>query len=180
MVGGRSWTLYGRPRPFATIAGAVLFASLACGEASTVAGRPALARGQSATPDGARLFDAECSGCHGRRGAGFADAPPILGPRGLPEFPRDTPPSGVIGVYDPAQSEIESQTRRVGATFRPPFHDAGDVGAYLVAHLSKARRKAIHADGLWAIVTFMMAVQGAAIPEGGVTPENAASLPIPR
>jgi mono/diheme cytochrome c family protein len=140
----------------------------------------ALARGHDTSDYGARVFATECVKCHGKEGEGFSDAPPILGPRALPEFPRESSPSGTPGIYDPAQMEIAAQTQRIGSGLRAPFRNAADLEAYVAAHMPKKRAKLLGPEGTWALVTFMMAVQGADVPEGGINAENAESTAIPR
>jgi mono/diheme cytochrome c family protein len=151
-----------------------------CGAPAAGATNAALSQGRDESDYGARLFASDCVKCHGRYGEGFADAPPVLGPRALPEFPRESAPSGTPGVYDAAEMEITAHTHRVGSELRTPFRTAADLEAYVAAHLPKKRTKDLGPGGIWALVTFVMAVQGAAIPEDGITPENAESVLIPR
>src|SRR5690242_1695526 len=70
------------------------------------------------TDEGAALFAEQCARCHGRHGEGIADAPIVLGPGALPEYPRDD------SVRDAVQMEIAQKTRRTGATMRRPFRTA--------------------------------------------------------
>jgi mono/diheme cytochrome c family protein len=159
---------------------AILWLQPGCTTPPAGATDAAMAQGRDESDYGARLFASDCVQCHGRQGEGFFDAPPVLGPRALPEFPRESSPSGTPGIYDPAQMEIAAQTHRIGAGLRAPFHTAADLEAYVAAHLPKKRAKLLGPGGIWALVTFMMAVQGAEIPEEGITTENAGSVPIPR
>jgi hypothetical protein len=76
--------------------------------------------------------------------------------------------------------EIAAQTHRIGAGLRAPFRTAADLEAYVEAHLPKKRAKLLGPGGIWALVTFMLAVQGTDVPEEGITAENASSMPIPR
>jgi mono/diheme cytochrome c family protein len=153
---------------------------LACAVSSIGPTDAELARGRDGAPEGAALFAGQCARCHGRRGEGVADAPAILGPGALPEYPRDQPASGIPGVQDPQQMEIDQQTRRTGSRLRGPFRNAMDVVAFVDAHLREPR---LHAGAQktaqdWAIVTFLMATRGTPIPAGGLTPDNASSVPL--
>jgi mono/diheme cytochrome c family protein len=134
-----------------------------------------LARAGQVTARGALVFARDCAGCHGRHGEGMAAAPPIMGPGALPEFPRERPTSGIPGVADPSLMQIDQDTRRTGSGMRGPFRNEADVYQFLLAHQQKTRNE----DDVWAIVTFMMAAQGAA-PPGGVSEDTAEALPIPR
>ena len=94
------------------------FAMTACRVSPLGATDPELERGRSASSRGARLFASECARCHGRHGEGMGDRPAILGPRALPVYAREAPASGIPGVYDLQELQIESQTRRTGPPVR--------------------------------------------------------------
>jgi mono/diheme cytochrome c family protein len=158
-----------------------LAGSLACATSSVGATDADLARGRSSTSDGAGLFAGECASCHGRRGQGFRDAPAILGPGALPEYPRDNPTSGMPGVQDLEQAEVDQRTRRAGAGIRAPFRNASDVYGFVSVHRNpRFKTPAAKASHDWALVTFLMAANGANIPDEGLTPENAGTVTIPR
>jgi hypothetical protein len=140
-----------------------------------------LARGLAATSEGARLFGGECARCHGRRGQGIADAPAVLGPGALPEFPRNEGSSGIPGVQDGQQGEIDQRMHRTGAVSRGPFRDASDVYAFVTVHRGfRFKTPIAKAAHDWALVTFLMAADGAAVPSEGITPDNAGSITLPR
>jgi mono/diheme cytochrome c family protein len=155
---------------------------LGCASSTFGATDADLARGKEATSGGAALFARECVRCHGRHGEGIADAPAILGPGALPEYPRENPPSGVRGVQDPQQAEIAQQTRRTGALMRGTFRNAWDVYVFVKGHLGTRRfpTPAARDEHDWSLVTFLLAADGAQLPAGGVTADNANSLPVPR
>jgi mono/diheme cytochrome c family protein len=175
----RSFSSFVRALAAAACAGAPC-AAAGCTTPPSGATDATMARGRDASDYGARLFASECVKCHGKQGEGFSDAPPVLGPRALPEFPREPSPSGTPGIYDPAQMEIAAQTHRIGSEMRAPFRTAADLEGYVVAHMPKKRAKLIGPEGEWALVTFMMAVQGADLPPGGITAANAEGVAIPR
>jgi mono/diheme cytochrome c family protein len=138
-----------------------------------------LARARDQAAQGAAIFSQECARCHGERGEGLAGAGPILGPGALPEFPRDTSgPSAMM--TDPQQLQIQTQTRPAGAPWRDPFRNAQDLYDFTVGHMPKARAAAVKPDDYWAVVTFMVAVQGGQVPSGGINAANARSIPVPR
>ncbi|MGD0674515.1 MAG: c-type cytochrome [Polyangiaceae bacterium] len=158
----------------------VVWVATACGVAAMGASDAQLARGRAATSFGAQLFAGECARCHGRHGEGFADGPAILGPRALPEYAREAPASGIPGVYDPQELQIEAQTRRTRPPMRDPFRSAQDLLVFLSTHLPKKRIAKMKEDGLLSVVAFMLAVQGADLPAAGLTLDDASSVAIPR
>lgn len=140
-----------------------------------------LARARDVTSRGSVAFASECAECHGRYGEGRADAPMILGSGALPEYPREHPASGVPGVQDPQQVQIEAQTRRIGSGIRHAFRNARDVYDFVSTHSRKPSSGVpVKVERDWAIVTFLMAVQGAPVPVGGLTADNGESIPVPR
>jgi hypothetical protein len=108
------------------------------------------------------------------------DAPAILGPSALPEYPHEVTTSGVPGVSDPAIQEIQQETRRIGPPVRDRLVDARDLFDFVRGHLPAARVSALKTEGILAVVTFMLAAQGAELPPGGVTLDGARDVPIPR
>jgi mono/diheme cytochrome c family protein len=137
-----------------------------------------LARARDATSRGAVVFANECASCHGRHGEGLADSPAILGPAALPEYPRDHPASGVPGVQDPQQMQVELQTRRTSTGPRDPFRTARDIYAFVSTHSRRSVTGPPKVEQDWAIVTFLMAAQGESVPDGGLTSDNAVSIPV--
>jgi mono/diheme cytochrome c family protein len=134
------------------------------------------ARGQSNR--GATVFGSECAHCHGLRGEGVGSAPAILGPGALPEYPR-----ALVGSTDPAQSDpqllqIEAQARPAGAASRDQFRNAQDLFNFTSTHMPKGNAGRLPRD-YWAVVSFMLAVQGANVPASGLGPANASSILIP-
>lgn len=137
-----------------------------------------LARGRDKASQGATVFAQECARCHGERGEGLAGASAILGPGALPEFPRDL--SGpTSAIQDPQQIQIQVQTRPAGAPWRDPFRNAQDLYDFTSNHMPKARAAVLTLEHYWAVVNFIVAVQGGKIPEGGINAANASTIPIP-
>jgi len=162
--------------------GFVLFAAIALGCAATQLGAtPAeLAQARSQSERGASLFASACVKCHGERGEGIGLAPSILGPGALPENPPD--PSGAAGsaLTDPQLIQIEAQARPAGAAWRDPFRNAQDLFDFMSTHMPKGHPGDLKPADHWAVVSFLLAAQGASLPAGGVGPANASSLQIPR
>lgn len=138
-----------------------------------------LARGRSNAAHGAEVFANECARCHGPRGEGLAGAPAILGPGALPVYPRDNASGASFAMSDPEQLQIQQQTRPAGAPSRDPFRNAESLHGYVSTHLPKSRASALQPGDHWAVVTFMLSVQGSNLPADGVTSSNAGSITIP-
>lgn len=136
------------------------------------------ARGQAES--GANIFAGACVSCHGQRGEGLGGASAILGPDALPEYPSNT-----INAADPAQSDpqllqIEMQSRPAGAAWRDPFRNAQDLYNFISTHMPKGHADNLKVPERWAVVSFMLSVQGATLPPGGIGPTNASAIKIPR
>jgi mono/diheme cytochrome c family protein len=138
-----------------------------------------LARGRDQFAQGATVFANECAGCHGPRGEGLASAPAILGAGALPEFPR-TSGVGDPTITDPQLIQIAAQSRPAGAAWRDPFRNALDLFTFTTTHLPKSRARELKQADYWSVTSFVLAVQGASLPPGGVDPAGAASIPIPK
>jgi hypothetical protein len=168
----------GRPWAWTAVAPAFAALGVACGATRLGATDLQLASGRERATPGAGLFSAECARCHGEHGEGLAGSPAILGPGALPEFPRDLG-NGNASVTDPQQLQIQQQSRPEGAPSRDPFRNAQNLFDFVKTHLPKSRAAAVKPADYWAVVTFVVAVQGADLPAGGVTADNAASVLIP-
>jgi mono/diheme cytochrome c family protein len=168
-------------RYISTTAGLSLtFALVSSGCASTPAGASDanLARAKSQASQGAELFARECASCHGQRGEGMASAPSIIGVGALPLYAREN--SSGPAFTDPAQLQIQSQSRPPGVPKREPFRTAEDLHEYVSTHmpLPKKRAGTLKPDEYWAIVNFVLAAHGTNLPEGGITPSNAGTIKI--
>lgn len=138
-----------------------------------------LARARDQAGQGATIFTNECASCHGGRGEGLANASAILGPGALPEYPR----SAGVGdptITDPQLIQIQAQSRPAGAAWRDPFRNAQDLYTFTTTHLPKSHASGLKDSDYWAVVSFVLAAQGASLPSGGIGPGNAASIPIPK
>jgi cytochrome c len=137
-----------------------------------------LARARAAATRGADLFTKECAECHGDRGEGLAQAPAVLGPGALPVYPRESASTGSMAINDPEQIRIRQQTRPAGAPWRDPFRTARDLFEFLKMHPAKKRAEWKAPDDYWAVVTFMLAAHGSAVPADGINADNASSVTI--
>lgn len=160
----------------------LLCALIGIGCAVTQSGATAddITRARTATDRGATVFASACAQCHGARGEGVGRLPAILGPGALPELPRDSAGSSDPSLGDPQRLMIQQQTRPAGAPWRDPFRNAQDLFNFTSTHLSKDHAAKHSVGDYWAVVSFMLAAQGAALPPGGVGPANASSIQIPR
>jgi hypothetical protein len=139
-----------------------------------------IAQASGQAQKGADIFASVCAKCHGQRGEGMGNAPAILGAGALPEYPRDVVTTSDPAMSDPQLLQIQAQSRPAGAAWRDPFRNAQDLYGFVGTHMPKGQVGGIkHAD-YWAVVTFMLAAQGAGVPSGGIGPANAATIQIPR
>jgi hypothetical protein len=157
---------------------ALLVSLVACSATKLGATEADLGRARSQASPGADVFARECARCHGERGEGLAGASAILGPGALPEYPRDTGPGSSMPT-DQQQMQIQVQTRPAGAPWRDPFRNAQDLHDFTKSHMPKARANAINPGDYWAVTAFMLAVQGATLPQGGLDENNASSVSVP-
>ena len=155
-------------------------AFLACATTKSGATADEIARAHDQSAAGASVFTNECASCHGGRGEGLATAPAILGPGALPEYPQNTGGVGDPTITDPQLIQIQAQTRPAGAPWRDPLRNAQDLFTFTTTHLPKSRAANLKDADYWAVVNFMLAVQGVSLPSGGIGPVNAASIPIPK
>jgi hypothetical protein len=151
---------------------------VACAPTQLGATDAQFALGQSKAATGSSVYANECANCHGQHGEGLASTPAVMGPGALPEYPRDLG-NGNPNLTDPQQIQIQQQTRPQGAPWRDPFRNAQDLFGFVKVHLPKARAAAMKPDDYWAVVSFLLAVQGADVPASGVNADNAASVPVP-
>lgn len=159
------------------IGGLTLFGCASTPRGATV---EEIARARSQTDRGANVFTAECASCHGQRGEGLAAAPAILGPGALPEYPRTSTTAGDPTITDPQLIQIRAQTRPAGAAWRDPFKNALDLHRFTTLHLPKSRAEQLKDADYWAVVSFVLAAQGASLPPEGLGPTSAGSIPIPQ
>lgn len=152
----------------------------ACSSAPLGASEPNLASAQKKSPPGAEAYERECSACHGKRGEGLSNAPPVIGSNALLEFPRDKSLSTNPAMSSMTNVQAGDTTRPPGAPSRDPFRTAQDLFDYVSTRmpLPKSRAGSLKPEEYWAITNFMLIAHGSAVPEGGITPENASSVAI--
>jgi hypothetical protein len=139
-----------------------------------------IAQARSQTAQGADVYANACARCHGERGEGVGSGPTVLGQGALPEYPRNSVSMSDPGLSDPQLLQIEAQSRPAGAGWRDPFRNAHDLFTFTSAHTAKLHLGALPPSDQWALVSFMLAAQGAKLPAGGANPSNASTIQIPR
>lgn len=153
---------------------------VACGVGALGATDANLAAAKSRASTGADLFAGHCAGCHGQRGEGHGRIPAIIGAGALPMYPRDKSDAATATLSDPNQLEEEARARPAGAPTREPFRNADSLYKYISENMPKPDERAgsLKPDEYWAILNFVLVAHGSAVPEGGITPENAATVPV--
>jgi mono/diheme cytochrome c family protein len=139
-----------------------------------------LARAESGAPQGASLFERECAPCHGERGESAGEAPRVLGPGALPEYPRERNVNASPATGDPESLRLEAQSRPAGAPWRDPFRTARDLYDFISKKMPMPAKKAgtLSEEDYWAIVNFMLLAHGIQVPQQGVTRANASSVKL--
>lgn len=152
----------------------------ACSAAPIGASGPNLANAQQKAGPGGELYQKECAACHGKKGEGLTNAPGVIGAGALPTYPRDQSLSTNPALSNNQQQQAQDSSRPPGAPSRDAFHTAQDLYDYISTKmpLPKSRAGTLKPEEYWAITTFMLLAHGSAVPEGGLTPENAASVQI--
>jgi mono/diheme cytochrome c family protein len=149
-----------RARQLAGWLGAALSVGLLqCGATPRGASDSSIAQARFTAAPGADAFDRECASCHGKRGEGLGNTPPIMGP-------------GALAEHAPASAS--------GQPPRGPFRSAQDVYDYLSLRmpLPKTVAGTLRPEEYWAIVNYMLLAQGVVVPSGGVTEANAKRVPL--
>jgi cytochrome c5 len=156
---------------------ALAFTLLAAGCTATPLGATPEHLTQARELPGASVYRRECASCHGERGEGLGQTPPVMGASALPTYERD--PSM---LSNPALQSLSEQQREKnlppGATLRKPFKTAADLYAFVSKEMPLPKGKAgtLSAEDYWAVVNFLLVGHGVAVPAGGVTADNAASV----
>jgi mono/diheme cytochrome c family protein len=144
---------------------------LSCGGGATGAQTRSVADAKKRTPEGARVFERQCAGCHGKRGEGLGSTPPLMGPEALPTY----------AVGDPAATGgQQADEPEVGAPARQPFRTAEDLHAYVKEWmpLPKDRIGSLEDEDYWAVVNFILIANGSPVPPNGVNAGNASTVEI--
>jgi mono/diheme cytochrome c family protein len=159
---------------------ALAIALAACSATQLGASEPNLASAQKKAGPGGELYDKECAACHGKRGEGLSNAPAVIGANALLEYPRDKSLSTNPAMSNNASQQAGDTTRPPGAPSRDAFRTAKDVFDYVSTRMPLPKSKAgtLKPEEYWAITNYMLIAHGSAVPEGGLTPENAASVQI--
>ncbi|HVR20731.1 MAG TPA: c-type cytochrome [Polyangiaceae bacterium] len=133
---------------------------------------------QKASP-GASVYRRECVSCHGERGEGLAQAPAVMGSGALPLYERDPATSTNPALQDPAE-RLRTANLPPGADVRGAFRTAEDLFKYISREMPLPRSKAgsLKAEEYWALTNFILLGHGVALPAGGVSPSNAAQVPM--
>lgn len=151
-----------------------------CAVTQTGATPTDLARARDQAGQGAAVFANQCAKCHGQGGEGIGGAPDVMGPGALPEYPRNAVASNDPALSDPQMLQIEMQSRPAGSAWRDPFRNAQDLFNFVSIHMPKGHPGDVKAADHWAVVSYILAAQGARVPPTGIGPANASSIPIPR
>jgi mono/diheme cytochrome c family protein len=161
--------------------GAVLLAiaSLAGACSSTPLGAPpkTLAAARARTPEGAALYERECSGCHGSRGEGLSSAPSVMGPSALPTFARGDSRMDSLELPNGVEREgLETPSEPT----RPAFRTAEDLYAYVSKWmpLPQERIGCLEPEEYWAVVNYLLIANGSPVPANGVNAGNASTVPV--
>ena len=164
---------------FAFLAVASLAPVGACSVTPLGATEPNLATAHQKASTGAAVYRRDCASCHGERGEGLASSPAIMGSGALPLYERDPATSTNPAMQDPAE-RLRTQNLPPGADVRGAFRTAQDLFDYVSREMPMPRSKAgtLKPEEYWAVVNYILAGHGVALPEGGVNPSNAASVAI--
>jgi mono/diheme cytochrome c family protein len=152
----------------------------ACSASPIGASDTALSKAQSKAGPGGDLYQKECAACHGKKGEGLTNAPGVIGSGALPEYPRDASLSTNPALSNSQQQQAGDSSRPPGAPSRDPFRTAQDLYNYVSTKmpLPKSRAGSLKPEEYWAITNFMLIAHGSAVPEAGITADNAASVQI--
>lgn len=128
---------------------------------------------------GAAVYRRECASCHGERGEGLAQSPPIMGSGALPVYERDPATSTNPAMQDPAE-RLRTANLPPGADVRGAFHTAQDLFKYISREMPLPRSKAgsLKPEDYWAVTNYVLLGHGVRVPAGGVNESNAAQVPI--
>jgi cytochrome c len=135
--------------------------------------------GQAVRLPGADVYRSQCASCHGERGEGLAQSPPVMGSGALPLYERD--PST---TSNPAFQDIAEQQRKQslppGSDTRGAFRTAADLFKYTSREMPQPKSKAasLSQEDYWAVVNFLLVGHGSAVPAGGANEANAESVEI--
>jgi hypothetical protein len=178
---GRALRGWGRRprRPQWCLVGALAFC-VACATMPHGATEANMTLARSSAAEGWAMFKEHCAGCHGERGESVSNAPRIMGPGALPEYPRERNVNADPASGDPELLRLRAQTRPAGAPWRDPFRTAQDLQAYISREMPPRTRTAgsLSAEQYWSITGFMLRAHGVELPPEGVNAANASSVKL--
>lgn len=152
-------------------------AIVACAATQRGASDVSVADAASKAGEGAKLFGQQCASCHGKRGEGVT-APAIMGPGGLPVYPKDSGLAMNPAFTDPSELKLREAARPAGAPKRDPFNTAQDLFNYISHRMPMKAAGSLKPEEYWAVLNFMLAAHGIAVPQGGISANNANSVAI--
>jgi hypothetical protein len=102
-----------------------------------------------------------------------------MGSGALPLYERDPATSTNPAMQDPAE-RLRTANLPPGADVRGAFRTAQDLFNYVSREMPMPRSKAgtLKPEEYWAVVSFLLAGHGVALPEGGANASNGANVPI--
>jgi mono/diheme cytochrome c family protein len=156
-----------------------LVALSACSVTPLGATQANLTAATQTSPPGAAVYRRECASCHGERGEGLAQSPPIMGSGALPLYERDPATSTNPAMQDPAE-RLRTANLPPGADVRGAFRTAQDLYKYVSREMPLPRSKAgsLKPEEYWAVTNYVLLGHGVPLPAGGVNESNAAQVAI--
>ena len=152
---------------------AIAASFVACSSQPLGASDAAIARAWSRAANGALVYQSDCADCHGERGEGLAGVPPVMGDAALPLYPKDAEMAHQYAGGERAL--LESQRMIPSSSTRGAFKTAGDLEEFVSAHMPRIRKTPapLTQEQYWAVVSFLVAANGDAIPTSGIDASNA-------
>jgi mono/diheme cytochrome c family protein len=160
----------------ASLLGSALVLAGAC-SSQKGATQQQLAAAQTKMPAGAEVYKAACAECHGANGEGGPGAPGLMGPNDLPVKVREKKQK--LDFSDPAMREKAQREAAAGGPkeLRMRFNTAADIYKYAEQEHGPLSTGQISEEEWWSVLSFVLAVKGWSVPDGGLNAGNAASVP---
>lgn len=135
-----------------------------------------LAAARQKFSEGATLYKEHCAECHGERGEGQPGVPRVMGPGALPVKVKEKAPDMSQMSNAAAREQLErNAVPGGGRELRMRFNTAADIYKYMIdQHPGMANP--VPDEQLWTVLAFMLDAHGLAIPQGGLTAQNAATV----
>jgi mono/diheme cytochrome c family protein len=146
---------------------------LACSSRPLGASDAALAHARSRAANGALVYQSECASCHGERGEGLAGIPPVMGDEALPLYPKHADMAHQYASGE--QARLESERMIPSSAARGAFKTAGDLEDFVSTHMPRMRKTPVPLtqEQYWAVVSYLVAANGDAMPPSGIDASNA-------